>query len=130
MLVKLSTLFILVPLVDLLLLIELGRRIGAVPAVLLVVVTGFCGVVLARLQGFAVLLKMGERLRMGQLPGEELAGGMLVLAGALLLLSPGLLTDAAGFLLLLPGPRKAVMRYLLKKLRRALDEGTLYTWYR
>lgn len=124
MLIRLISLFVLVPILDLLLLIELGKRIGSIPAVLLVIVTGFCGAILARLQGFNVLLQIVERLRRGELPGDQLADGVLILCGALFLLSPGLLTDAAGFLLLLSPPRRVIKRYLLKRLRRALEEGT------
>jgi len=130
MLIKLLLLFTLGPLIELYLLIELGRRIGAGPAIILVLATGFFGAILAKAQGFLVLRSITQTLRDGQLPGDELIDGVLVLLGAALLLTPGLISDATGFLFLLPMTRKRVRKLLIRKLKKALDEGTLRIFWR
>jgi UPF0716 protein FxsA len=130
MFVRLLLLFTLFPLLELYLLIELGRRVGVAPTILLVVITGFCGVLLARAQGFRVLRRITGQLRQGMLPGDELLDGLAILIGAALLLTPGLISDTAGLMLLVPGSRGAVKQYLRRKLRRALEEGTLHFFWR
>jgi len=130
MLIKLLLLFTLGPLIELYLLIELGRRIGAGPTIILVLATGFFGAILAKAQGFLVLRSITQTLRDGQLPGDELIDGVLVLLGAALLLTPGLISDATGFLFLLPMTRKRVRKLLIRKLKKALDEGTLRIFWR
>jgi UPF0716 protein FxsA len=127
---KLLLLFTLFPLLELYLLIELGRRAGVAPTILLVVITGFCGVLLARAQGFQVLQRIAVNLRQGQLPGEELLDGMAILVGAAFLLTPGLISDTAGLLLLIPGSRRAAKQFLRRRLKRALEEGTLRLFWR
>jgi UPF0716 protein FxsA len=127
---KLLLLFTLFPLLELYLLIELGRRVGVAPTILLVIITGFCGVLLARAQGFWVLKRITANLRQGQLPGEELLDGMAILVGAAFLLTPGLISDTAGLLLLLPGSREVAKRILRRKLKKALEEGTLQLFWR
>jgi len=130
MLIKLLLLFTLGPLIELYLLIELGRRIGAGPTIILVLATGFFGAILAKAQGFLVLRSIAQTLRDGQLPGDELIDGVLVLLGAALLLTPGLISDSTGFLFLLPVTRKRVRKLLIRKLKKALDEGTLRIFWR
>jgi len=130
MFLKLLLLFTLFPLFELYLLIEIGRRVGAAPTILLVVITGFCGALLARAQGFQVLKRIGGQLRQGQLPAEELLDGMAILVGAALLLTPGLISDTAGLLLLIPVSRRAAKRFFRRKLRVALEEGTLQFFWR
>jgi UPF0716 protein FxsA len=130
MFLRLLLLFTLFPLLELYLLIELGRRVGVAPTILLVVITGFCGVLLARAQGFRVLRRITGQLRQGMLPGDELLDGLAILIGAALLLTPGLISDTAGLMLLVPGSRGAVKQYLRRKLRRALEEGTLHFFWR
>lgn len=130
MLIKLLLLFTLGPLIELYLLIELGRRIGAGSTIILVLATGFFGAILAKAQGFLVLRSIAQTLRDGQLPGDELIDGVLVLLGAALLLTPGLISDSTGFLFLLPVTRKRVRKLLIRKLKKALDEGTLRIFWR
>jgi len=123
---KLLLLFTLGPLLELYLLIELGRRVGVLPTILLVVITGFCGVLLARAQGFLVLQRIGDQLRRGEVPGDELLNGVAILIGAAFLLTPGLVSDTAGLLLLIPGSREVVKRQFRRRLKRALEDGTLH----
>ncbi len=116
MLLKLLLLFTVVPLLELALLIEVGTRIGALRTILIVVATGFLGALMARSQGFSVWRKLRESVEGGRSPAGGLVEGVLVLAGGLLLITPGLITDALGFILLIPPSRRAVRNYLMRKL--------------
>ena len=82
-----------------------------------VLLTGVSGAVLARSQGFGILARIGEELSQGQMPSDSLIEGILVLAGALLLLTPGLVTDVVGFALLIPFTRLLFKKYLKEYLR-------------
>ncbi|MDW7649874.1 MAG: FxsA family protein [Bacillota bacterium] len=130
MFVKLLLLFTLGPLVELYLLIELGRRIGPLPTIAIVLTTGFFGVFLSRAQGFLVLRRIAENLRCGEMPADELLNGVMVLIGAAFLLTPGLISDTAGFLLLIPATRQHFKRFLLSKLKKAMADGTLRIYRR
>lgn len=108
MLARLALLFVAVPLAELAILVWLGRRVGLVPTVTLVVVTGILGAWLARRQGVATWSRFRAALDAGQLPHRELVEGVLVLVAGAVLLTPGLLTDVVGFLLLVPAVRHRV----------------------
>lgn len=106
---RLVLLFVVVPLVELALLIQVGRWMGLLPTVALVVITGILGATLARLQGLATLARFQKALNEGRLPHRELIEGVFILVAAAVLLTPGLLTDATGFLLLVPPVRRALV---------------------
>jgi UPF0716 protein FxsA len=99
-------LFLLVPLTEIWFLIVVGGWIGALPTVLLVVVTAVAGAALARYQGFATLQRLQAALARGEAPALEMLEGVLLLIGALLLLTPGFFTDLAGFVCLVPASRR------------------------
>jgi len=117
MALRLVVVFTIVPLIEVLLLLEIGSRIGTLNTILLIILTGILGAYLMRFQGFAVFRKIHEDLGRGIPPGNEIMEGALVLAGGILLLTPGFFTDAIGFLLLIPRTR----RYLLRKIKRAIE---------
>ena len=102
--------FLIVPIVELLLFIWIQDRIGLGPTLLGIVVTAIIGASLVRRQGFAVWSRFQSELSAGGLPGQQLAHGAMVLIGGALLLTPGYLTDAVGFLLMVPGVREVVRR--------------------
>ncbi len=108
-------LFLLIPMLEIYLLIEVGGIIGALPTVFMVVFTAVLGVWLLRIQGFSTLARVQATVAQGGIPAMEiLEGAVLLLAGALLL-TPGFFTDAIGFLCLIPSLRRAVIRRVLKK---------------
>ncbi len=98
--------FTVLPLVELALLLRVGERLGAGPTLGLVLATGLLGAALARWQGAAAWRAIQVELAQGRLPGRQIVEGLLVFAAALLLVTPGVLTDAAGFLLLVPPARR------------------------
>ncbi len=119
---RLLLLFILVPAIELAILIEIGSHLGTIPTLALIVSTGMLGAFLARMQGLSVLRTAQEQMQRGELPAGSLADGVLILVAAALLVTPGVLTDATGFLLLVPRVRHAVKGLLLSRFRRAIDE--------
>lgn len=106
--------FVAAPLVELYVLIEVGSRIGALPTIALSIFTAVLGGLLVRLQGFSVLFRVQEAMARGELPALELMEGAMLLLVGLALLLPGFITDAAGFLLLIPPVRRAVILWILR----------------
>lgn len=107
------------PVIEIWLFVEVGRLVGALPEILLVIASAILGVILIRHQGFAVV----HRLRVAASRGEPLALPMLesiaLLVAGLLLIVPGFLTDLLAILLLLPPLRRAlVYAFLLRPLAR------------
>lgn len=105
---------ILIPVIELWGLITVGQWIGAWPTVLLVIATGVLGGYLARREGWQTYRLAQMQLQKGELPGEALLDGAAILAGAILLITPGFFSDVIGFFLLFPYTR-AIIRLLLKK---------------
>ena len=102
--------FLTVPILELLLFIYIERRIGLAWMLMGIAVTAVAGAFLVRQQGFAVWLRLREDLMTGLMPGRQLVHGALVLVGGALLLTPGFLTDAVGFALMIPIVREALRR--------------------
>lgn len=108
-------LFIIIPIVEMWVLIEVGARIGALPTIALVFLTAAIGLALLRQQGLSTLLRADQRMAEGQLPAQEVLEGILLAVGGALLLTPGFITDAFGFACLLPPTRKLLVASLLKQ---------------
>jgi UPF0716 protein FxsA len=126
---RLFLLFTVIPLLELALLIELGGIIGVANTIAVVIITGFIGAALARSQGFGILNQIQSEMANGQLPGNSLIEGLLVLAGGLLLLTPGILTDLFGFSLLIPVSRLFLKKYLVRYFRKKINQGEIQTSY-
>ena len=124
-LARLALLFVIVPLLELALLIEIEQVVGFLPTMALVVLTGVTGAWLARLEGLKTLWKLRDDLARGQLPGQAIMDGMSILVGGALLLTPGILTDLVGFSLLLPPTRHAIQRRVRERLERGIQDGAI-----
>ena len=122
---RLALLFVVVPILELVLLIELGKVVGLLPTVGLVVLTGVTGAWLARAEGLRVFLQFQRELASGKLPGQALMDGISVLVGGAFLLTPGVLTDVVGFSLLLPPTRRWIQRRMRARLEREIADGTV-----
>lgn len=107
--VALIFLFIVVPLAELYVIIEVGRQIGTLPTIAILVADSILGSLLLRSQGRAAWRRFNEALRERRPPTREVLDGALVIFGGALLLTPGFLTDVLGVILLLP-PSRAVVR--------------------
>ena len=113
----LFALFLIVPLVEIGLFIQVGGWLGLWPTLGIVVLTALLGTVLVRRQGAAELARLrGSFARLDD-PTRPLAHGAMILASGLLLLTPGFFTDAVGFALLVPGLRDALMRAIGRRVR-------------
>lgn len=103
-------LFILVPLIEIGLFIQVGGWLGLWPTLAIVVFTALLGTWMLRQQGFAELARLRQSMQQLRDPTESLAHGAMILFAGALLLTPGFFTDTVGFLLLVPGFRRMVMR--------------------
>lgn len=112
MFIRLLLLFTIVPLVELSILMKLGAIFGVLHTIGIVIITGIIGAYLARDQGLKVIRQLQENLSTGQLPTNPIIEGILVLISAALLVTPGVLTDIIGFILVIPNTRKIVRDFL------------------
>ncbi|MEM6707227.1 MAG: FxsA family protein [Pseudomonadota bacterium] len=113
-----AILFILVPVVEMYLLLTVGGVIGAVPTIGLVVLTAVIGAALLKSQGLAVLQRAQERMARGEIPTQEMADGLMLAVSGPLLMTPGFVTDTAGFLLLTPPIRRVLAAAVADQLRK------------
>lgn len=119
----LLTLFIGLPILELALLIRLHGVVGFMPTLLLVLLTGIAGAALVRRQGISILFKIQQEMAAGNLPAPQMMDGIMVLLAGALLVTPGLITDIAGFALLVPFVREHIRLWLRKKLEEKMNSG-------
>jgi UPF0716 protein FxsA len=123
---NLLLLFIVVPALELALLVEVGSRIGTLATLAIIVATGALGAALARHQGLRTVRAIQEELASGELPAGSLVDGVIILLAGALLITPGILTDAVGFLCLVPRVRDAAKRMLQRRFERAIREQRIH----
>lgn len=121
MAVALFVLFLLVPVIELYVIVEVAGSIGVVPTLVLLVAVSLFGAYMVRREGLGVLTRARRLLRAGELPTDELLDGVLVLAAAALLLTPGFVTDAVGLALLVPPVRALARRLMGRRFLRWLS---------
>lgn len=118
MAIRLILLFTIIPLIELYLLIQVGKALGAFPTIAIVFLTGIAGGLLARGQGLSIYRQIRMDLQNGIIPTDSLLDGLFILIAGALLITPGLITDAVGFLIMIPGFR----RWLRKKLKERFKQ--------
>jgi len=123
---KLLAVMVLVPVMELYLLIEIGKHIGVIATVGIIILTGLIGAYLVRSQGFMMLRKIRDDLHQNILPGDSLLQGVIILAGGIFLITPGFITDIAGFIFLIPVSRQIVKKYLLAWLKEKINSSDIY----
>ena len=123
MLLKLFLAFTIIPVLELYILIKVGSYLGALNTIMVVIVTGFVGAYLARLQGFQTMNRVRESLNRGEMPTEGLIDALLILLAGIVLLTPGFLTDIAGLLILLPQTRNRFKGWLMWKLENWINNN-------
>ena len=112
--------FMLVPIAEMWILIEVGGWIGALPTIALVVVTATVGLSLLKRQGLSTLLSARQKMNEGSIPATELVSGVMLAVGGALLLTPGFVTDAVGFVLLIPQTRQWLLFKLIDRFRHKI----------
>jgi len=120
MLFILFALFVIGPIVEIAVLLAAGDAFGVWPVVAACLFTGFLGGYIIKLQGLQALNAARSDLRTGRLPVDSAIDGALLIVAAPLLMTPGFITDAAGFALLVPPIRRAVARLVLERVRRRI----------
>jgi UPF0716 protein FxsA len=123
MILRLLALFVLLPLVELALVIQVGRSIGLLWTLALVVLTGVVGMTLARTHGLRAWIAIRDELQQGRVPTAALADGLLILIGGIVLLTPGFLTDLFGLALLFPATRTVFKNVLRRRFQQAVQRG-------
>ncbi len=107
-------LFVILPIAEIMLIINVSDSIGGWNTFFIVIVTAFFGAYFVRQQGFALIQHMQEKLNTGQAPSTELAEGILLLVAGVLLITPGFITDVLGFLFTLPFSRTPIATFFMK----------------
>ncbi|WP_028294657.1 FxsA family protein [Oceanobacter kriegii] len=115
--------FIIVPIIELAVLIQVGGLIGVLPTIAIIFVTAILGVRLLKQQGAGVLLRAQQKMQEGGLPASELAEGFLLALAGALLLTPGFVTDAFGFALLVPAIRHSMIGNVTKFIKPKVMMG-------
>jgi len=123
---KLLILFVTIPIIEIWILIDIGREIGTLSTILIIVFTGIVGAYLTKLQGLMTIYKIKENIKMGIMPSEELIDGFLIILAGAFLITPGILTDLGGFLLLYPKSRNFIKRYLKNKFSNWIQSSDVY----
>jgi UPF0716 protein FxsA len=108
-------LFVVTPIAEIGVFIVVGGRIGILPTLAIVFVTAIIGASLVSRQGRGELVRARHTIMNGGFPGRELAHGAMILVAGALLLTPGFLTDAVGFALLVPTFREGLRRFLARR---------------
>jgi UPF0716 protein FxsA len=125
MFIRLLLIFTLIPVVEIYVLFRVHALIGLGPTIAMILLTGVAGAYLARTQGLEILARIRSELAAGRAPGEELLDGALVLAGGVVLLTPGFCTDVIGFLLLVPFTRLRLKRIVGRYFRKLAQSGRI-----
>lgn len=125
MFLRLFLLFTLVPAIELYLIIKVGQSIGALNTILIIIITGVLGAYYARQQGFRVVSNIQWKVQQGQVPGDDLVNGAMLLVGGALLITPGFITDFAGFSLIFPPTREAIKVVVKRQIERKIREGEI-----
>ena len=110
-------LMIIVPTIELYLLMEIGQKIGTLNTVALIILTGTAGSTLMKMEGWRAWQNMKKELSEGRLPGKRIMDGFLILVGGIFLITPGVLTDILGLLLIFPLTRIFFREILIKILK-------------
>lgn len=119
-------LFIVTTALEIGLLILSGNVIGVWPTIGLIILTGILGSWLAKRQGAEVIRLAQVQIRNGDMPSAAIMDGICVLAGGILLITPGFITDVSGFLLLIPKTRVIVKMWMRRGLRKMIHRGTFF----
>lgn len=117
-------LLIIVPAMEIGVLILSGNTIGVIPTILLIILTGILGAALAKREGLNAIRTAQLQASQGQVPGSVLLDGICILVGGVVLLTPGFITDAMGFLLLIPQTRAIFKGFLQKMFYYMVKNGS------
>ena len=122
----LIALFIGLPIIELVLLVKVGQAMGLMHTLILVILTGMAGISMVRRQGISLLFKIRGELQQGNLPAPQMIDGIMLLVAGAFLITPGLITDSVGLLLLIPAIRQVLRGWMRKKLEEKARNGQFH----
>jgi len=123
---RLLMIFILVPLLELFILIKVGKYMGTLNTIGLIILTGIIGASFAKQQGAGILASIRQSMQQGQVPGDAMLQGLMVLIGGILLITPGFITDLVGFSLIIPFTRQFYSGLVLGFLKQRFQKSGFY----
>ncbi|OED43167.1 hypothetical protein ACH42_10780 [Endozoicomonas sp. (ex Bugula neritina AB1)] len=118
--------FIILPILEMVVLIEVGGAIGALNTVALVFLGAFIGIQVIRQQGFSTMVKAQQKMAAGELPAGEMAEAFMIAIGGLFMVIPGFITDVLGVLLLIPSVRRWLLRRMIASGRWRVQQTEIY----
>lgn len=125
MLAKLLILFTIIPVLELCVLIPMGTHVGLAPTIGLIVFTAVAGAILGSRQGKAAWASIKSKSSGGEIPTDSLLDGLAVIVASAFLVTPGVLTDLAGFALLIPFTRRPIRAFAKKRVLKWLEGENL-----
>jgi UPF0716 protein FxsA len=126
---RLTLLFIGLPLLELYILIKIGSHLGAFPTIALIIFSGLLGLLLARFEGLRTWHQIRQSLSQGIVPAEEMVDSILIFTGGVLFVIPGVITDFAALVLLIPFTRTIFKRWLRRRFDRMAAKGNVRLQY-
>jgi UPF0716 protein FxsA len=126
---RVALLFIGLPLLELYILIKIGSYLGPFLTIALIIFSGFLGLLLARFEGLRTLHQIRQNLSQGILPAEEMLDSVLIFVGGVLFVVPGVITDFAALVLLIPFTRTIFKRWLRRRFDRMVERGNVRLQY-
>jgi UPF0716 protein FxsA len=118
-------LFVGLPILELVVLLKVHETFHFWPTFLLVILTGVVGIALVKRQGISILKKIQSETANGNLPAPQMMDGVMILLAGAFLITPGLITDTAGFLLLIPFIRQKIRFWMKRKLEEKIRNGEI-----
>lgn len=110
-------LFAIMPIIEIALLIKVGGIIGGWNTVAIVLLTAFIGAYFVKREGLQTMQTAQEKMQRGEMPGKELVDGLMLAVAGVLMVTPGFITDIFGILLVLPGTRHVIARFVSKHMQ-------------
>jgi UPF0716 protein FxsA len=126
---RLALVFIGLPLLELYILIKIGSYLGPFLTIALIIFSGLLGLLLARFEGLRTLHQIRRNLSQGIVPAEEMVDSVLIFAGGVLFVVPGVITDIAALVLLIPFTRTIFKRWLRRRFDRMVERGNVRLQY-
>lgn len=120
----LISIFIVIPAIEIGIFIWTGNLLGVWAVISLIILTGLIGTLFVRYQGLELLKSAQSSMQRGEVPTEQMLDGLCIILGAVLLITPGFLTDTIGFLLVLPWTRKPFKLLIIHFIKKNLNNGT------
>lgn len=115
---KLFLMFTIIPFVEVTLLLQLSKYLGIGSTIFMVLFSGLLGAYFVRREGFTIWFRLQKELQEGRVPSDQIFNGLLLLIAGIVLVTPGLLTDALGYILIIPYTREIVKKIIVERVKK------------